>query len=370
MSQLRAYLDGEMIWKTGTSDKTLQIKDPKTVDQFRKVPTLSFTLPPTNAGHGEANPITSRVTVYEDGVIIFHGRPLTVERTFDRQEKIVCESSLGFLRDTYEYYREKLGVSGLANPLAYLYGAVLTGVPGHDGYNELCDSGNEVYFGVGYEDSLRTSATLRAQDGRSALDYIMILTEDYPSAIWMSWAESNGSIVSSLNFAECALMASEPLTQQDGQQVKFGKNLISLTEDIDTTKVFTKIRGYDTTHSTWFDYYVQAHVNAYGSIKIGKDFDTSGYSDGSYGRTQEAKKYYGANAYPVITRTVKALDGADLGESINRFRVGYYYDVISAPHGINERMMCQKITRYLDDPSRSSYEFGQVKRTLTGMLAK
>ena len=367
---LKMYCDGALIWETGSDDERYKAKDPVIVDQFRKVPTLSFTIPKTNAMYGQINPIMSRVVVEENGNIIFHGRPLTVEKTFDLREKVMCENTLGFMRDVYQYYSEKIGVSGVENPIEYLYGAILDGTPGHIGYNSLCDAGNTINLGTGYEDATRTEANLRRQNGRSPLDFVLLLSEDYPTAVWMSWAKENGNIVPYLNFAEQALIESVPLTSADDQKIVFGGNLVDLNEDIDTTNVFTQIRGYDTTHSVWFDYSQDAHVAAYGSIKIGKDFDTSGYSEASYGRTQEAKKYYDANAFPVVTRSVKAVDMVDAGVAgINRFRVGFYYDVVSPPHGINERMMCQKITRYLDKPGRSNYEFGQVKRTLTNTLA-
>lgn len=366
---LKMYCDGELIWEAGTDDDRYKAKDPVIVDQFRKVPTLSFTVPKTNAMYGQINPITSRVWVEENGNIIFHGRPLTAEKTLDMQEKVVCESSLGFLRDTYSYYSYNYSVDQMTDPLEYIFRALLDGASStHYGYNTLCDHGNEVHFGEGHEDSARRTATLRRKDGRTALDFVWLLSVDYPSSIWLNWAKENGNIVSYLNFAEQSLIVSSPLTSADGQKIIFGKNLVDFNEDVDTTNVFTKIRGYDTTNSVWFDYQQDAHVAAYGSIKIGRDFDTSGYSEGAYGRQQLAERYYNENAFPVVTRSVKAVDAVDFGANVNRFRVGFYYDVIIPPHGINERMMCQKITRNLDKPGRGSYEFGSVRRTLTESL--
>ena len=366
---LKMYCDGELIWEAGTDDDRYKAKDPVIVDQFRKVPTLSFTIPKTNAMYGSINPITSRVWVEENGNIIFHGRPLTAEKTFDLREKVMCENTLGFLRDEYQYYSTALTVQQASGQLEALYDYILNGRSGvHDGYNSLCDTGNRVLLGEGHEANERSYSTLRRKDGRSALDFVWLLASDYPTAIWCTWVYENGSVVPYLNFAEQSLMTLVPLSLADSQKIVFGKNLIDFAEDIDTTNVFTKIRGYDTTNSVWFDYQQDAHVAAYGSIKIGRDFDTSGYSEGALGRRMEAEKYYNANAFPVVTRSVKAVDAVDLGATVNRFRVGFYYDVVSSPHGINERMMCQKITRNLDKPGRSSYEFGSVRKTLTGSL--
>lgn len=366
---LKMYCDGSLIWEAGTNDEQHMAKDPILVDELWKIPTLKFSIPKTNVAFRNINPVMSRVWVEENGEIIFYGRPLTVERTFGLQENVVCENALGFLGDTYTYSSDSPGKTG-ANPLIFLYDVILNGWTGTGGYNSQCDPGNQIQVGTGYERAGSRSAQLKMKDGRSALDFVWQLAKNYPSTVWISWAKVNGDIVSYLNFAECALMESAPLTPDDGQQILFGRNLRDIDEDIDATNIFTHIRAYDTTHSIWYDYEQAAHVAAYGTIKIGKDFDTSGYSDGSVGRQQEAEKYYNANAFPVVTRSVKAVDAVDFGATVNRFRVGFYYDVISAPHGINERMICQKITRNLDKPGRSTYEFGQVKKTLTGRLVK
>lgn len=368
---LKMYCDGVLMWEAGTQEENLMAYDPKMTDELRKVPVLTFSVPKTNIKYGEINPFTSRILVEEDGVIIFYGRPLVVEKAFDQKAKVTCENALGFLRDVYSYNRSDYMMRESSAPITALYGIILNGLPlVITGYNPNCDQGNQILRGSGIEDSGRQEATVRLKDGRTYLDFAQLIAEDYGLTVWCSWEYENGSVVSYLNFAECALMENAPLTPADNQKIVFGKNLRDLTEDVDTLNVFTKIRGYDTTNSVWFDYKDDAHVAAYGSVTIGKDFDLSDYSSTDSNRQKVAKKYYDANAYPIVTRSVKAVDMVDAGVTgINRFRVGFYYDVVSPPHGINERMMCQKITRYLDKPGRSSYEFGQTKRTLTNTLA-
>lgn len=370
----RMECDGTTIWRSESLEQRLQIKEPKLVDAWRKVPTLSFTLPRTNAGRADLAAITSRVTLWEDDEIIFHGRPISVQKKFDLSNKVVCASALGFLADPYIHLSSKINdpSPNYGRPLAYLFDYILNGYSGLPGYNTVCDAGNEIALGDTYEDSGSSIAIDKASESkaRSHLGLIWDLCEKRPFAVWMNWEENNGAITSYINFATLSALESGAGPAINEQAIRFGVNLLDLDEQLDAGDVFTKIRGWDTTNSVWFDYSEAAHVAAYGSITIGRDFDTSGYTYGSDGRTMEARKYYDEHAYPVLSRTIRAVDRADLGESVDRFRVGFYYDLVSEPHGLNERVQCTKITRLLDQPDRSVYEFGQTQRTLTGHISR
>ena len=369
---IQMYVDGTLIWEAGSIDDEVKAYDPILTDEFLKVPTLKFTIPKTNAGWNLINPITSRIWVKENGSIIFYGRPLTIDTTFDQRKAVLCESSLGFMRDIQIKQEVNFGRNAVQDALKVLFVDVVEGSTHFiQGYNSLCDAANKIYLDEWFSDETRTSAQLDGESGaRSSLDAVWTLAKKYNCAVWASWAESGSTIIPYFNFAECALMEEYPLTPLDVQQIKFGRNLISLDEELDTTGVFTRIYAHDTTNDVWYSYQNDSHVAAYGKIVVAQDFDVSGYSDASAGRTAEAQKYYNANAYPILIRSVKAVDAVNLGANYRRFRVGWYYDVVSPPHGINERMMCQRIVRNLEKPGRDSYEFGQVKRTLTERLVR
>lgn len=371
MSEYRMYCDGQPVWKTGSADKTLAVRNPKYVDEIRKTASLSFTLPKINAAFSSLAPKTSLITLWEDGEIIFHGQPASVVKTLSGDLAVVCESAMGFLNNSSWISVTTAG--GTIVPIKKDHGYSTAVSPATstwieyflDMYSAEASGDRPVQLGQVY--SSAASVTARAPvTFPTVRDMLLAFEAQNGGLLAPHWSVVSGVVLTYIDYWDAAEIPT------GNQAITFGVNMLDLSDQLDEGAIFTVLTAYDSDNNNWYTYQDADHVAAYGTIHKGIEISgiNSRWSSGTLGLQTETQRYYNENAYGLRELKLKALDLSVAGVDVSRLRVGFYNRVLSPAHGLDVEMQCQKITRLLDQPGRSVYEFGQVRRTLTGQIPR
>ena len=94
-------------WKTKTciydpSDysEAKKLISPTLTREIGKAGSLEFTIPLGNIAHSALQKLRTTVSVEQDGVPIWEGRPMSHEQDFMLRQKVYCEGELAFLNDS------------------------------------------------------------------------------------------------------------------------------------------------------------------------------------------------------------------------------------------------------------------------------
>ena len=356
------YCNGTLIFSPAMQQQSYALTDIVLKEEDGKIATLELRVPPVNVGYSLFQLITSRVVLYNDATPIFAGRPISIRKDFLGNKRVVCESALAYLRDTII---EQVNYPGSDLYDGMSLSSALTTIINDS--NDLLDANRQ--FSLGVAPVTYPSAYFRdVTAGSTPLDVLQTMTSYENSLHYyldpsVRWTGSGGSVSNILDIRYT--------TDRDygTQTIEFGKNLLDLDDYIDASSLFTVLTLFDVDNEVYYPYQESAMVSAYGWI--GKYYKVSGLSkwtDPAAGRAYEAEKYYTANARAVQTIKLSALDMSLAGLAADRFEVGKYYRVISAPHGLNTYYKCVRAVRRLLDPSKDVYEFGVTQKPLTRLL--
>ena len=72
---------------------------------------FEFTMPPSHAFYDAVRPLASSVAVYEDGTLLWFGRPVETKVDFFNQKTVYCEGALAFFSDSIQRPREYDSIS-------------------------------------------------------------------------------------------------------------------------------------------------------------------------------------------------------------------------------------------------------------------
>ncbi len=96
----RVVLDGVDILDYEEPRKVLL--SPKLDTELNTAGSFEFTMPPDHERYNAVRPLLSTVEIYEDGDLIWFGRPLEVKTDFWKQRLVYCEGALAFFSDSLQ----------------------------------------------------------------------------------------------------------------------------------------------------------------------------------------------------------------------------------------------------------------------------
>lgn len=96
----RVIIDGTTVHNPSLGDQSRILLSPTLNQQVNSADSFTFTIYPNNIGYDAIHRITSVVEVYDDGDLIFRGRPMTDQMGWNKDLKWTCEGDLAFLNDT------------------------------------------------------------------------------------------------------------------------------------------------------------------------------------------------------------------------------------------------------------------------------
>lgn len=342
------YADDALLYSPG--DEELSVLSPVLETQCNAAGTLTFVLLPEHPMYSAPHKMRTRIDVRQDDEIIWRGRVLETETDFYRQKTVTCEGELTYLVDSVLHPYKLADYDGTAAGLFRLY---LTR------HNEAVSEAQQ--FQIGNVDIETLSSVENTGYGNTwdeisdnLIDihggFLRIRHED--GARYLDWTKESGT--------SC------------GQVIRFGENLLDLSEYVSASEVVTCLipcagqSGSQITISSvngGKDYIEDAAgIALYGRIWGVTEFDAKDAST----LLEMAKENLQKRLKETITITISAVDLHLLDVNAESFRVGDKVRVVSPPHGIDAEYTCTAILLDLVNPDQSEYTFGTPE---TGMAS-
>lgn len=355
----RVYCDGLPIY----NDKLegLKIFSPSLDLELNKTGSFSFTLYPDHPYYGSIQKLKSIITVYQEDYLLFRGRVLDDKIGFYNERKVTCEGELAFLLDSIKRPYDFTG--SVAEYLALLL----------DSHNAQVD-----------ETKRFTLGNVTVTDPN---DYIVRANIDHVD----TWKEMNDKLLALLGgflsirhadgvayldyLADFALLSP--------QKIEFGKNLLDQKRIIKGADVATVViplgaklkdaEGKDTDKRLTIesvnggaDFIEDASaISQYGTIVKTVIFD-----DVTIAENLKAKGQAYLSSLVKLPESIEltAADLATVSTAFSSFHLGTYVDVVSKPHGLNQKFLVRKLSINLLDPAANKLTLGGVFEGLAASL--
>lgn len=342
------YADDALLYSPG--DEELSVLSPVLETQCNAAGTLTFVLLPEHPMYSTLHKMRTRIDIRQDDEIIWRGRVLETETDFYRQKTVTCEGELTYLVDSVLHPYKLADYDGTAAGLFRLY---LTR------HNEAVSEAQQ--FQIGNVDIETLSSVENTGYGNTWDEISGNLLDIHGGFLrvrydgetrYLDWTKESGT--------SC------------GQVIRFGENLLDLSEYVSASEVVTCLIPYAGQSDSKItiasvndgkDYIEDAAgIALYGRIWGVTEFDTKDAST----LLEMAKENLQKRLKETITITISAVDLHLLDVNAESFRVGDKVRVVSPPHGIDAEYTCTAISLDLVNPDQSEYTFGTPE---TGMAS-
>ena len=342
------YADDALLYLPG--DETLFVLSPVLETQCNAAGTLTFVLLPEHPMYSALHKMRTRIDVRQDDEIIWRGRVLETETDFYRQKTVTCEGELTYLVDSVLHPYKLADYDGTAAGLFRLY---LTR------HNEAVSEAQQ--FQIGDVDIETLSSVENTGYGNTWDEISDNLIDIHGGFLrirydgetrYLDWTKESGT--------SC------------GQVIRFGENLLDLSEYVSASEVVTCLIPYAGQSDSKI---------TISSVNDGKDYIEDEAGIALYGRIwgvtefdakdaakllEMAKENLQKRLQETITITISAVDLHLLDVDTEAFHVGDKVRVVSPPHGIDTEYTCTAISLDLVNPDQSEYTFGTPE---TGMAS-
>lgn len=347
------YADEQPLYNPLLASEGFGVISPKLSLEVNKAGSLKLTLPKNNVMYDKVEKMKSIITVYQDKEEIFRGRILNSEKDFQNRKSIYVEGQLAFLLDSpvrpyvYEgsvnkYFRQLL-----------------------ENHNESVDESKKFagYYASGEFDSNDNIVRSNSKYTNTYDEINEKLIKNLGGYLDIKKIEEyNGNI-----FYEIVYISD--YSTINPQVIEFGKNLLDIKEYIDAENIYTCLipigaNGITISNvNNGLDYIQDDNAVAqYGKIyKVHTWDDVTQYEN----LLRKAKAYIRDCITLASTLTIKAVDLHHIDVNTDSIRLGDKMRVLSKPHNIDKYVMCTSMSLDLTDPSKSTYTFGNTKKTLT-----
>lgn len=331
---------------------------PKAQLEVNKVGRFDFKIYPKHPAYNKIKKLVSVIEVFQNGVLIFRGRPLDDDIDFDNGKKIICESDLAFLNDSIvRPYQFTGGVSEFLNFCLVAH-------------NEQVEVSKQFTLG-----------TVTVSDPN---DYIVRANNEYTSSLETITTKLVNMLggylyvrrVGGINYLDYL----EDSTYRSDQVIELGDNLLNLNKTLKGSVICTAliptgatIANEDpnlpdtvvdiTSVNDNVDYvYDQAAVDRFGWI-----YKHVSYSDITIPtnlKNRAIRELSQITSY-IENIEITAIDKSMISLDFHRFRIFEYVKVVSEPHGLDEFYLIKKQTINLTDPKNNTITIGAERKTLT-----
>lgn len=349
------YTDEKNIYNPLVKD--LAILSTKLDLELNKVGSFSFTIPATNPYINSIVKLKTLVRIYEDDELIFRGRVLNDQETFNKSVKVTCEGELAFLNDSIQRpFTFKGTVKELFTRLV-------------EKHNEKVDDFKK--FKVGNVTVTDPNDYISRSDTEYSKTLTLIndqLIKTLGGYIWFRY-EDDGVYIDYL----------KDFTTLNRQPIEFGKNLLDLNKYSKANDIATVIiplgaktkneDGEDGQRLTiesvnnGLDYIVDEEaVKLRGWIEKTVIFEdvTEPTHLIRKGREQLSQTVLLANSFEL-----NAVDLSSHNQNFNNFKMGAYVQVKTLPHGIDTNLLVNKLSIDLQKPTSNKLTLGSSFATLT-----
>ncbi len=166
-------------------------------------------------------------------------------------------------------------------------------------------------------------------------------------------------------------------TERNAQGITFGTNLLDLTNYVKAEDIVTRVIAIGKKKSGWFLWETTNTLSAtandetaqklYGLITRYLVLD--GTSNTQQSLQDAADMELGKHLRLADGITVKAVDLKDAGVDVDRIAFGKLTHILSAPHGIDVWINCNKLVEPLDKPAKKEFTFGKKFSSISDLQA-
>lgn len=166
-------------------------------------------------------------------------------------------------------------------------------------------------------------------------------------------------------------------TERNVQGIAFGTNMLYLTSYVKAEDIVTRVIAIGKKKSGWFLWETTNTLTAtandetaqklYGLITRYLVLD--GTANTQQSLQDEADMELGKHLRLADGITVKAVDLKDAGLDVDRIAFGKLTHIISAPHGIDVWINCNKLVEPLDKPTKKEFTFGKKFSSISDLQA-
>lgn len=184
-------------------------------------------------------------------------------------------------------------------------------------------------------------------------------------------------IMPDLDIAVRRLDYVQDATDRNTQGITFGTNLLDLSSYVKAEDIVTKVIAIGKKKSGWFLWETTNTLSAtandetaqklYGLITRYLVLD--GTANTHQSLQDAADTELGKHLRLVDGITVKAVDLKDAGVDVDRIAFGKLTHIISAPHGIDVWINCNKLVEPLDKPAKKEFTFGKKFSSISDLQA-
>ena len=331
-----------------------------TLTQQVNVPSeLQFTILPTHPYADSIHRLSSKITVYRDGVLVWVGRPIESNAGIYNSVKWVCEDSLAFLCDSVFKPFEYNG------PPDGLFSSII------NSHNEQVNESQRLIIG-----------TVTVTDPN---DYIVRSSVDYST----SWDTIKNKLLVMGGYLMLTYSGGVPVLNwyesppyTSTQTIEFGSNIQDFTRAIYSSETYTAcvplgVKGDDGKRLTiesvndGKDYLINSELAA----TIGTIFappDETIWEDVTVPQNLKTKGQAWLTDKGITVKErveLKAVDLHNADANIAAFNFLDHVVVSSTPHGLSATYLLTAITIPLNDPASTSITLGGERVTLVNELA-
>lgn len=382
------YANGQLIYFPLEED--LVINSPKLNLEMGKAGSFQFGLPPTHRYYNLLQNLKTIITVEYDGVEIFRGRVLTMNRGFNNIRQVVCEGDLAYLVDSVQKgVKYKGGTHALFRKIIANHNSRVEDSKKFTVGNITVLDKDVIISGS--SDTITKYETTKfdyeqivlnsiVDDWMTTYDYIQDTIIEYCGGYLRTRRVGNTTYIDLL----------KDYGQTSVQKIEFGTNLIDLNEEVKSEDLYTVLIPLGEDNLTI------SKLKEVHEVGEGPSGDLIYYTSGDeiidvrgvaqYGRIVKTHTFDSVNNVETlvengfdllrnhenmpITFTVKAVDMHMVDGSNGAIYVGDKVYLNSIPHSLTQYLTCTKIEYDMNNPANNTYTFGNPKQTMTERYKK
>ena len=344
----RVIMDGNDI--LNFQERPYVLLNPVLNTELNTAGSFEFTMPVCHTFYDDVHPLTSTVEVYEDGSLLWFGRPVEIRTGFYKQRTVYCEGALSFFNDSVQRLHEYDTI-----PLHTFFRAV---IENHNAQvaasrqftvGQITVTDKAVYRKLNYES---TFDVLKRQCAGAEGGYLFVRRENGVNYIdWLS-----------------------AMPYSCNQPVEFGLNLLNMSSDFDGSSIATCVVPLGASDTETGGPLTIAAVNG-GSDTIESDaISTYGritkvvtFSDVTEAAALYANglEYLGNTQFDNLVIECSAEELHLQNENYEPFRAGQLVRCCSVPHLLDRTFPLVKLTLRLDTAAKQVTLGTAVRQSLT-----
>ena len=349
---IQVYADGVLSYDSRLEDYDLQGLTITT--GLNKGGTAEIVMPLNHPAYDMYINYRTIVEIYRDGVLQFRGRALYPVDDFYKTRAVVCEGEMCFFQDAVSrpYLYQDSPAKVFAAIIAEYNAQVEPFKQFRAGTVTVTDAND--YIRVESESAESVQATVNKLLERCG-GYLVFTTDVTDGARVVNWLAETGT--------------------RSGQVIEFGENLLDFARDGSNTSLVTGVVPYGAKdESTGARLTIE-------SVNNGLDYITDAEAVALRGTIltpvfwddvtepanllRKAQQYLDEHRYVITSLQLTALDLSYLDKTIDSYQVGDTIQVLSTPHGVNDRFQLTERVENLLSPAESRITLGKNVSTLT-----